>query len=270
MIPLFLFFLGLIVGSFLNVIILRIRTGRSFVVGRSQCATCARNLPWYELLPVVSFLVLKGRCTGCKSKISSQYVFVELLTAFLFLAFGFFDTASFSILSITTIGTLLFHLLIGSILVVIFVYDMRHMIIPDSLSLILFILALCLLAFEITFVGKGMFYAYSHLLSALLVAGFLWFLWKVSEGKWMGLGDSKLMAGLGLLTTLPQGISGLAFSFWIGASVSLGILFINRLRGSSKKITMKTEIPFAPFLILGMLIAIFFQSNVFSLATLSL
>lgn len=270
MLPLLLFVLGLIVGSFLNVVILRLHTGRSFVTGRSQCATCAKSLPWYELLPVVSFFVLKGRCSGCKSKISFQYALVELTTAFLFLLFGFFDTASFTILSVASLGTLFFHLGIVSVLVVVFVYDLRHMIIPDSLSIGLIVLGLSLLAFEITISGKGMLYAYSHLLSAIFVAGFLWFLWKVSEGRWMGLGDSKFMAGLALLTGLPQGLSGLAFAFWIGAIVSLLTLLAGRLRGGSKKITMKSEIPFAPFLIIGMLIAVFFQSNIFSLAILSL
>jgi len=142
------------------------------------------------------------------------------------------------------------------------------MIIPDKLSLILIVFSLSLLAFEITFYGKDMAYAYSHILSSLILSGFLWILWKISDGKWMGLGDAKLLVGLGLLTTVAEGLSGLAFAFWIGALVSLVHLFSERLRGGAKKITMKSEIPFAPFLIIGIILAMFLKSDIFSLSTL--
>ena len=130
------FILGLIIGSFLNVVILRLNTDRSFG-GRSGCMTCQKKLTWYELIPVFSFLGLRGRCKNCKTKISIQYPLVELLTGIifgtLFLKFQdvfFLDTLMFSF-------TYAFYVSVFSLLVVISIYDFRHKIIPDGLSFVL-------------------------------------------------------------------------------------------------------------------------------------
>ncbi len=264
MIGFFFFVLGLIVGSFLNVVIIRFGSGKSFLHGRSQCMSCGKDLVWFELIPLVSFLSLKGRCRKCKTKISWQYPVVEFFTGVLFFLFASFDTQNFSTFSIASILALAFHLLFASLLVFIFVYDIRHLIIPDRFSILLFLTGICSIIVDITFGGEGLNFAYSRIASALVISLFLWGLWKISRGTWMGLGDSKLTLGLGLLTPLPQGLSGFAFAFWIGAGVSLIRMFVEHLRGDKKRITMKTEIPFAPFLILGILIAFFFESNVFN------
>lgn len=269
MIQFFLFCIGLFIGSFLNVVIYRFHTGLSVVHGRSHCQTCSYKLRWFDLLPVFSFLLLRGKCRKCKVPISGQYILVELGTAVIFLLFGFIDTNYFTLIDAESLIILLIHLCIACVLVVIFVYDLRHMIIPDEFSLALLVFSMILL-FKIFYFSGSTAIVISHLLSALISAGFLWFLWFVSNGRWMGFGDVKLMVGLGLLNALPQGLSGFVFAFWIGAVFSLIHLGHSRLRRGSKKITMKTEIPFAPFLILGSVLAFLLGSDIFHLSFLFL
>lgn len=192
---------------------------------------------------------------------------VEIGTAIIFLLFGFVDTNAFTLINTESLITLLIHLSIASILVVIFVYDLRHMIIPDEFSFALLAFSIILLV-EIFYFSGDATIVISHLSSALFGAGFLWFLWFFSNGRWMGFGDVKLMIGLGMLNALPQGVSGFVFAFWIGAVFSLIHLGYSRLRRSLKKITMKTEIPFAPFLILGSILAFLMGSDIFHLSYL--
>src|SRR3990167_6368979 len=112
------FVFGAVVGSFLNVVILRLNTGQSVVSGRSKCFTCAKKLKWYELLPIASFVFLRGKCSACKTKISWQYPIIEIITGLLFLLI-FNEFSLFFVLYF-------FHLLIiFSVLIIIAVYDYR-------------------------------------------------------------------------------------------------------------------------------------------------
>ena len=116
------FVFGAVVGSFLNVIILRLNTGKSIVSGRSKCFTCAKKLKWHELLPIASFVFLRGKCSACKAKISWQYPAVETITGIIFVLLfqqsqKFFDFG--------------FLILIFSILIIIAIYDYHHQIIPN-------------------------------------------------------------------------------------------------------------------------------------------
>lgn len=250
------FILGLIIGSFLNVVIFRFNTERSFG-GRSGCMTCQNKLCWYELIPLISFFALKGRCRNCKTKISIQYPIVELIAglifAGLFLKFQdifFINTLVFSI-------SYAYYATMFSILLVIAVYDLKHKIIPDRLSLIFGV---------ITFIGLFFFanyLFYPHIpsilefLSGILLALPFALLWLVSKGTWMGLGDAKLALGLGWLLGFSGILSGAVVAFWSGAIVGLFLIIF------SKKHGMKTEIPFAPFLVLGVLIAFLFELSLF-------
>ena len=258
------FVFGLIVGSFLNVVIIRHNTSRS-LGGRSGCMVCEKKLAWYELIPVFSFLFLKGRCKGCQTRISIQYPLVELVTGLIFsLLFVKFQTL-FQINPQSFYLTFIFYAVAFSLLLVIAVYDLRHKIISDKLVLIFSI---------ITFLGLFLFTAHGLPAQAgflphwptlwqfgagLLIALPFAFLWLVSKGAWMGLGDAKLAVGLGWLLGLAQGLSGLVLAFWTGAIVGVALLFL------SKKYSMKSEIPFAPFLVLGAILAFFFSLNVFML-----
>ncbi len=275
----FVFVFGTIVGSFLNVVILRYNTGMKFfgkIIGpkeRSMCFSCGKKLSWYELLPVLSFCFLRGKCAGCKSKISWQYPLVEIATGLLFVGIVYLN---FSIvLSVL-------YAVIWSLLIVITVYDMRHKIIPDGLAYAFaafaFLATLCVGFFQPT-AGKATAEIGSllldHGLAALLFFSFFGGLWWVSGGRWLGFGDAKLAIGVGLLLGLARGLTALTLAFWIGAAVSIVLLVfqavyqkvvqVGSLRRLPMALTMKSEIPFAPFIILGTLIAFFWNADVFTI-----
>ncbi|MSU44701.1 prepilin peptidase [Candidatus Nomurabacteria bacterium] len=255
------FILGLIIGSFLNVVILRLHTARS-LGGRSACMSCENKLSWYELIPLFSFLGLKGRCRTCKTKISIQYPVVELATglifACLFLKFQglfFVDIFKFFI-------TYDYYAAMFSILMVIAVYDLKHKIIPDALSFIFGALA---------FIGLFLFYNndfYWHIPSMLEFSSGVFmalpfaFIWFISSGRWMGLGDAKLALGLGWLLGFMSAPSGLVIAFWTGAIVGIGLILLSKINKKSG-IGMKSEIPFAPFLVLGAFLAFIFDLHFF-------
>lgn len=260
----FIFLLGTIIGSFLNVVIYRFNTGKSITKGRSMCMTCNRTLRWYELIPVFSFLIQSGKCRRCASTISHQYPLVELGTGLVFtlIAFHFLYVLFFSQLAYTVL--VIFYSFIFSLLIVILVYDIRHKIIPDRLVYIFCILAF--LSVYLTHSGIGPLLMTPKILAVLagpLLAAPFALLWLVSKGTWMGLGDAKLILGLGWLLGPWLGLSMLTLSFWIGALVSLGIMFFSR-----RRMTMKTEIPFAPFLIFSTFVVFLFTIDIFRLATL--
>lgn len=255
------FVLGLIIGSFLNVVIFRFNTQRSFG-GRSMCMSCQRELCWYELIPLFSFLFLQGRCSNCKTKISYQYPLVEFLCGVIFASiFWKFQDIFFSSTTHFSIS-FAYYSVSFALLLVIAVYDYRHRIIPDSLALILGILS---------FAGLFLFSAdsfsifYPHMpsilefLSPLFIALPFAFLWLVSRGRWMGLGDAKLAIGLTWLIGFSRALSGVVVAFWSGALIGLLLIVF------SKKYGMKSEIPFAPYLILGTFLAFIFELHIFGI-----
>ena len=263
----FVFILGIIIGSFLNVVILRYNSGLS-INGRSKCFSCSKTLAWYELIPVFSFLFQKGKCRKCFSKVSLQYPLVELATGVVFLAlykrfieFSFFDY------SLATTDFILL-LVITSILIVIFVYDLRHKIIPDGLSYAFAVFALIRMFLLIDPSTYGTLITKLNFLAGPILFLPFYLLWKFSKGKWIGLGDGKLAVGIGWMLGFIYGLSAIVLAFWIGAAFSIALLLILRLKNQGSRITMKTVIPFAPFMILGAMIVFFFGLDVLSLELL--
>ena len=251
----FIFFiLGTIFGSFANVVILRYHTGRSFMTGRSHCFSCGKTLEWYELIPLFSYLFLGGKCLSCGSKISAQYPIVEGITGILFAAV--FLQLGFSAVLPLFLATVF-------LLVVITVYDLQHMIIPDSMVYLFDAIAFVILwmRFGSTLLSAG---GYDLLAGPILFAFFAFF-WLVSKGQWMGLGDAKLALGVGWLLGLSGGIFAIMISFWIGATWSLLVLAFQRLHLAGSKLSMKSEIPFAPFIILATAIQFFTLWNMSSI-----
>lgn len=246
MILFWIFIFGLCVGSFLNVVIFRLNTGMPIWMGRSKCSSCAKHLAWYELIPVFSFLVQMGKCRTCKTKISWQYLIVEVATAFAFL-FLFKSIYLFYNDPNEIITAFIYLAFIWSILIVIFVYDLKHKIIPDLLSFL--------------FAGLGLIISFLYdpsivtVLSGPIVALPFFLIWLISRGRWIGFGDVKLALGIGWFLGISQGFTSMIVGIWVGAIVGLLLLLLKR-----KHISMKTEIPFAPFLIIG--IAIVFWSGI--------
>ncbi len=267
--PILAFILGTLIGSFLNVVILRYNTGMS-INGRSQCFSCGKTLRWYELLPVVSYLSLRGKCRTCKSAISWQYPAVELITGILFALVYF----KFFALDAHHIIVSIYYAVIVSILVVITVYDIRHTIIPDGMVYAFAILSLAKFCLEY----QGHIFAYPqilHLLAGPILFLPFFLLWFFSKGTWMGFGDAKLAVAIGWALGLVGGISAIVLAFWIGAAISLGYMAFAKIVShiakkyplslGLKQLTIKSEIPFAPYLILGTLIVLVWSVDVLQL-----
>ena len=259
------FILGLIIGSFLNVVILRLNTRKSFFgafSGLSACMSCQNKLSWYELIPLFSFLGLKGRCRNCKTKISIQYPLVEFGTGLIFA--GIFWKLSFLIEQDLLIFTIsyIYYAFMFSLLVVIAIYDLKHKIIPDLLSFIFGAFAFVGLFLFSNFIFFIHFPTILEFLSGILTAFPFAFFWFISGGKWMGFGDAKLALGIGWLLGLIGALSGLVVAFWSGAIVGI-ILVILSKKHKINSMGMKSEIPFAPFLVLGAFLAFIFELNFF-------
>ena len=234
LINLWIFVFGLMVGSFLNCVIYRLEVDKSFLNGRSFCPYCKHGLAWHDLIPVFSFLILKGKCRYCHKKISWQYPLVELATALLFV----------SIVNIFHFPFFIYHLIITCFLIVIFVYDLKHYIIPDKIiySAIILLFLYNLFNTKYLILNTGF--------SAFGASGFFLLIYLISRGQWLGFGDVKLALLMGLYLGFPNILVALFISFFIGAVV--GLILIAR----GKK-TLKSEVPFGPFLITGTFIALF-------------
>lgn len=259
--------IGAAIGSFLNVVILRFHSGKS-LQGRSFCPVCGRRLSWYELVPVLSFVGLRGRCRTCRARISWQYPLVELATAVIFVLIwrGVFSPPA------AAVGIAQAVLLSAgwSILIALFVYDLKHKVIPDGFS---YSFAAVALAFPVL---SGFQYGFDRIFFANILAGPALFapffaLWYFSKGKWMGLGDGKLALGIGWFLGLGGGISAVVLSFWIGALAGVMLVAFSRffaagfsLVNGRKRVTMKSELPFAPFLVVGMFAVQFLHFSLFS------
>ena len=136
MISVIVFLFGLVVGSFLNCVIYRLETGGSFLKGRSYCPHCKHKLFWQDLIPLLSFFVLRGRCRYCGKKISLQYPFIEMATGLLFVLIFNFQVSTFNQFPISNpqfLISICFLFLVSCFLLIIFVYDLKHFIIPDSI-----------------------------------------------------------------------------------------------------------------------------------------
>jgi leader peptidase (prepilin peptidase)/N-methyltransferase len=245
-INLIIFFLGgLIVGSFLNVVIARIENLKSIWLSRSRCPKCNTQLRWYDLVPLLSYTLLSGRCRYCQEKISWQYPIVELSTG---ITFAILYLWSGSILST------LFYSVIFSLLIIVFVYDLKFQLVPDLFVWIAILLSLA---------GGWYFGGLSvgnMILGGVLGALPLFLLVFLSKEKWMGSGDVKLGALIGLLTGFPNVIFWLFLAFVLGSVV--GLLFIVWQKGRITKRSLNTAIPFAPFLIISLFATLIFGNQI--------
>ncbi len=261
----FIFGFGVIIGSFLNVFIYRFHTGKS-LAGSSHCLSCQTPLRWYDLFPLVSFVALRGRCRSCSALIPSRYFWVELSTAVLFVVVA---------MTTTSVVPLVLGLMLAALLVVIVVYDIAHMIIPDGFVIVLLVVAMGAVGYGF-YLDPTINNLFSSLLGAVASFVFFWALWAYSKGQWIGFGDAKLAIPLGLMVGAVGTFSMLILSFWIGTVISLGLIAYQQLiykRGQphlrflATPLTMKSEVPFAPFLILGFIAVYFFHVDVLEIVS---
>lgn len=248
---------GLLVGSFLNVLVYRLNTAESFVGGRSHCPKCKTIIPWYDNIPLISFILLKFRCRYCQEKISWQYPLVEAGTG---LMFAFVSWKFFILEDSRTWLATFYYLAISSSLITILVYDYLYMEIP---GLVLWPTIGFSVLYNLTadWARAGMITSplatltYSGALAAFLAFLFFFLLSSLSREKWMGMGDAYLAILIGLILGWPQVLLGLFLAFAIGSLYGLLLIAL-------KKKSMKSQVPFAPFLVMGTFITIFFYGPI--------
>lgn len=240
----FIFILGTIIGSFLNVCIYRMPREESIVYPSSHCPRCGTPLKWYELIPVISFVVQKGECKHCGEKISPQYPLVEILTGALYLSIYFkFGTGI----------DLIFYLFFFSIIVLITFIDMHHQIIPDNLVLILLISTIIYKLLQLKLYHIP-FKVFSSIMGLILGGGVLLLISILSKGG-MGGGDIKLMGVLGFLLGAKKIWLNMFLSFVIGGIVG-ALLLAFKIKGK------KDPIPFGPFICIAFLITAFWGDKI--------
>lgn len=255
-----LFLFGLTVGSFINMLIYRMENKkRKSVFGRSFCPHCENEIKAYDLVPVLSWVLLNGCCRSCKKKISVQYPLVELSTAFIFSLIGYFFLYLGSFSAINIINTI-FWLFFASCLMIIFVYDLKHRIIPNGTIYTVTVASLLYLVL-ISFLTDSYSYLLDHALSGLFAFFFFWavaFLGeKIFKKTAMGGGDIKLATFMGFILGWQGTVVALYFSFIISAC--FGVLLI--VLGKKK---MTSQIPFGPFMVAGTFFGLFWSGQIIS------
>ncbi|GAA0600877.1 A24 family peptidase [Virgibacillus siamensis] len=235
---LFFFLVGTILGSFFNVAGLRVPKKEPFVAGRSYCPKCRQTIFWYDLIPVLSFLYLRGRCRHCKTRISFVYPAVELATGLLF---------SFSYIKIGLSAELIIALALVSMLIIIFVSDLHYMLIPNRI----------LLFFSPIFIVLRIvqpLHPWWDSVAGGLIAGVLLAVIIIISRGGMGGGDMKLFALLGIVFGTEKVLLAFFLATLIGALFG-GILLLFKIVGR------KQEVPFGPYIIVGALLAYFYGNE---------
>lgn len=233
-----IFILGLCVGSFLNVLADRLPREESVFWGRSHCDWCKKPLRWFELIPVISFLIQRGRCRRCHKPLSIQYPLVEIVTG---LGFAYLYPNPVNIIIFSTF-------------LVLFISDLKFQILPDSMIVVGSIAAL----------GSLLLYPASrpllvtNVLTAVGSFAFLYILWAVTRGRGMGFGDVKLAFFMGLFLGYPMIIIAFYTAFLTGAAVGV-ILILGR------KKSWRSKIAFGPFLILGTAVGFLWGHHILAL-----
>jgi len=247
-----IFLLGAFLGSFANVCIYRLPKNEQIISGRSLCPKCKKKINWYDNLPLISFIFLNRKCRNCKKIISSRYFIVELITGIAFLSIY---------LNFENFNTIIFLSILVLILIIIFFIDLENFIIPDTLNFSIMGLALFknfLPNFNTSLI---------HEINQSIIGGmvgyiciwliiYLYKTFKKIDG--MGLGDAKLMAGIGFLF----GWQSIPFALFV--SSILGLIFVIPSLIKKKK-NMRSEIPFGPFIILASLIYFVYGSQLYDL-----
>lgn len=239
----FIFVFGTIIGSFLNAVIWRLRTGETFLRGRSYCPVCRHVLGVMDLVPLLSYLVLLGRCRYCRKGISPRYPTIEAATGLLFLAFALQTGARYGdVFGWPAVLELLRNWYFVSVLMIIFVYDLRYMLILRKVTAPAIALALAAnLALGVAWQGLA--------IGCLIGWGFFMLQILVSKGRWVGGGDVWLGLLLGAMLGWPMVAIALFVAYVAGAVVGTLLLLC-------RKVGWKSQIPFGTFLAASSLVTL--------------
>lgn len=236
---LIIFIFGLSIGSFLNVVIFRLGKKEGIISGRSQCKECGKNLKWNDLIPLFSFFALRGKCRYCRKNISLIYPLTELGTAIAFVVY-FYVRGSYEISNI-------YDIVLISSFICLALFDLLFFWLPDKIILPLTVIALIygakLLNFE------------HHLITGLVIGSLFAIIHLASKGKWMGLGDAKLVFLIGIIFGFPVGALAILTSVWLAAITGIILLIAG-------KANLKTPLPLGTFLAVTSIIFIIFQNEI--------
>jgi len=245
-----IFLFGISIGSFLNVVIFRLKNNRSFIKGRSYCPKCKHKLNWVDLIPFFGFFIRKGRCHYCGLNISRQYPLVELATGILF-TFTFWFYKDLPAGYFFMIREWIFI----SVLIVVFVYDLKYQLILDKVTLPAIIFALgynILLGYPR---GSLIDSLINLLLAGAVGGGFFLLQFYISKGRWIGGGDIRLGLLMGFMVGWPLILVALFLAYISGAVISLILIGLKRKK-------MKSQIPFGVFLAPSAALVIFYGQQI--------
>ncbi|MBI2038095.1 MAG: prepilin peptidase [Candidatus Magasanikbacteria bacterium] len=243
---LIIFLIGLSLGSFLNAWVWRTRENFRIISGRSMCPNCRRQLRWYENIPVISFLVLGGKCHTCHNPIPIHFIFVEISTALIFLLAAWLHVRAPVFDSLHFIRDLTFLV----ILIMVFIYDFLY---QEILSELVWFGALAALFFNL-YLDRSLGYM---LIGALAIGGFFFLQYVISKGRWIGGGDVRLGIMMGIWLGWPVVLVALIIAYVTGAIGSLFLLLFKRK-------TLSSATPFGTYLALGTLVCIFWGDQIVS------
>jgi len=242
------FIIGLLVGSFLNVLVDRIARDESPFGGRSYCEHCYHPLSWQDLVPLFSFLFLRGRCRYCKNKIPLWLPLIELVTGLVFALIVFWSWG-------LPWGLVSLRLIIASFLVVIFFADLKYRLVYGA---IIYPALITVFIYQLI-VLKSLANLANPLLSSVLTGLFFYGLYLLTKKRGLGFGDVQIGLLMGLLLGYPAIVVALYLAFLTGASTGIILMILGRAK-------LKTPIAFGPFLVFSAFVAWFFGEKVFGLA----
>lgn len=253
-----LFLFGLNIGSFLNVLIDRLPRGEQVLKGRSYCDRCKHKLAWYDLVPIISWLTLGGRCRHCHSPISGYYPTVELLTGVLFVFVsihlrGVSPASNAGLLHLEGVSAFLplaYYFFIISVLIVVFFADLKYQIIPDQVVYPAIVISLFFSILQLPPPSRSPYVHLEGVLTALGAGLFFLAVVLATRGRGMGVGDVKLAALMGLILGFPKIIIALYLAFLTGAAIGVILILTGKKRFGQ-------HIPFGPFLVISTLVALF-------------
>ncbi len=263
---LIVFILGLVIGSFLNVVILRTKRGISPMSGRSSCEKCERKLTTLDLIPVLSFLVLRAKCRSCSAPLTLQYPLVEAATGILFVI-AYSNIFPLGVVGVEFTATKLIDLfgvwVFLAVLIVLFVYDFRWFLVPMNIVVPAIVFAYlfnsiyhsssiapCFSAF---FAPCALQISWIQYALASAIGGFFFYAqYALSRGRWVGEGDMYLGLLIGAMVGFPMVLAALFIAYMVGATASVFLLTVFRY-------TMKSAVPFGPFLAIGTAVVLLFN-----------
>jgi len=244
----FIFLLGLVIGSFINCLVWRLHK-KEGIMNRSYCPKCRQQIAWYDNIPVLSFVILRSKCRRCAKKISWQYPIVELITAFLFvLAFHINSALIFDLRFTIHDLRILRDWFIISVMIVIFIYDLRWYLILDKVTIPA---GIVVLIFNLV-LGANL---WNLLISGIIGGSFFLVQFLVSKGKWVGGGDIRLGALMGLILGWPSVMLAIFLAYIIGSVAAIGLLI-------RKKKKLGSMVPMGIFLSTATIIILFWGEQI--------